>query len=93
VIHAAVPGARVRAHIGSGVIWLGADRFDWDLLEPLRVAVSQYDGGVVVVEAPAEVKQRVDVWGPARGLDVMRRIKDQFDPDHRMSPGRFVGGI
>jgi glycolate oxidase FAD binding subunit len=39
------------------------------------------------------VKQRVDVWGPARGLDVMRRIKDQFDPDHRMSPGRFVGGI
>jgi glycolate oxidase FAD binding subunit len=33
------------------------------------------------------------VWGPARGVAVMRRIKEQFDPDHRMSPGRFVGGI
>jgi glycolate oxidase FAD binding subunit len=27
------------------------------------------------------------------GLDVMRRLKDQLDPDHLLSPGRFVGGI
>ena len=35
----------------------------------------------------------MDVWGPVRGLEVMRRIKDQFDPDGRMSPGRFVGAL
>jgi glycolate oxidase FAD binding subunit len=48
---------------------------------------------VVVVEAPAEAKRAVDVWGPVRGLEVMRRLKERFDPENRMSPGRFVGGI
>jgi glycolate oxidase FAD binding subunit len=88
-----LPNARIRAHVGSGVLWLGLDSLDWNLLTPLRAAIAQYDGSVVVVEATADVKRRIDVWGPARGIDVMRRIKDQFDPDHRMSPGRFVGGI
>jgi len=26
-------------------------------------------------------------------LPLMRRVKERFDPEHRMSPGRFVGGI
>jgi glycolate oxidase FAD binding subunit len=26
-------------------------------------------------------------------LDLMRRVKDRFDPERRMSPGRFVGGL
>ena len=38
-------------------------------------------------------RRRVDVWGPVPALDLMRRVKDQFDPDHRLAPGRFVGGI
>ena len=38
-------------------------------------------------------RQAVDVWGPVPALDLMRRVKDQFDPDHRLAPGRFVGGI
>jgi len=35
----------------------------------------------------------VDFWGETGALGLMRRVKDRFDPDHRMSPGRFVGGI
>jgi glycolate oxidase FAD binding subunit len=46
-----------------------------------------------VVDAPPEVKQAVDVWGPVAALELMRRVKDQFDPEHRLAPGRFVGGI
>jgi glycolate oxidase FAD binding subunit len=88
-----LPDARVRAHVGSGVIWTGTDGGDLSALEPLRHRVSENDGGVVAVEAPDEAKRDVDVWGQVRGMEIMRRIKERFDPDNRMSPGRFVGGL
>jgi glycolate oxidase FAD binding subunit len=47
----------------------------------------------VVLDAPAAVREAVDMWGPVPSLDLMRAVKDQFDPDHRMAPGRFAGGI
>jgi glycolate oxidase FAD binding subunit len=47
----------------------------------------------VVVQAPAAVARQVDLWGPVPALGLMRAVKDQFDPGHRMSPGRFAGGI
>jgi glycolate oxidase FAD binding subunit len=43
--------------------------------------------------APSRCKADVDVWGPVPALALMRRLKDEFDPEHRLSPGRFVGGI
>jgi glycolate oxidase FAD binding subunit len=88
-----LPGSRIRANVGSGVVWVGTDDVDLSALDPLRAAMSDHDGGVVVVEAPDDVKQEVDVWGPVRGMEIMRRIKERFDPDNRMSPGRFVGGL
>ncbi|MDQ6715556.1 MAG: FAD-binding oxidoreductase, partial [Actinomycetota bacterium] len=48
---------------------------------------------VVVLEAAPQTVAALDVWGPVRGLDLMRRVKAQFDPDRVLSPGRFVGGI
>ena len=47
----------------------------------------------VVVHAPPGVRDLVDPWGPVPSLPLMRAVKDQFDPGHRMAPGRFVGGI
>lgn len=47
----------------------------------------------VVVHAPPQVRDQLDLWGPVPGLPLMRAVKDQFDPGHRMAPGRFVGGI
>ncbi|HEU5034139.1 MAG TPA: FAD-binding oxidoreductase [Mycobacteriales bacterium] len=90
-----LPSATLAAQVGSGVVWAGcaATHEVPAAVEELRAALAPYDGSAVVVDAPAEVKQRLDVWGPVRGLPVMRRIKEQFDPDGRMSPGVFVGGI
>jgi glycolate oxidase FAD binding subunit len=50
-------------------------------------------GSAVVLDAPDDVREVVDLWGPVPGLDLMRAVKDQFDPGHLMSPGRFAGGI
>jgi glycolate oxidase FAD binding subunit len=47
----------------------------------------------VVLHAPAQVRAAVDLWGPVPALSLMRAVKDQFDPGHRMAPGRFAGGI
>ena len=47
----------------------------------------------VVVHAPPAVRELADMWGPVPGLPLMRAVKDQVDPGHRMAPGRFAGGI
>jgi glycolate oxidase FAD binding subunit len=62
-------------------------------LARLRTACAEHDGSAVVVDAPAGVKQAVDVWGDVPALELMRRVKERFDPDRRLAPGRFVGGI
>jgi glycolate oxidase FAD binding subunit len=63
------------------------------LVERLRPECTAVGGALVVLDAPAEVKAAVDTWGPVGALDLMRRVKDQFDPERRLAPGRFVGGI
>jgi glycolate oxidase FAD binding subunit len=63
------------------------------VVELLRAAAIRAGGHLVVLTAPEPVRQVVDMWGPVGALALMRRVKDQFDPDHRFAPGRFVGGI
>lgn len=63
------------------------------VLAELRTLAAVHAGAVVVLTGPAETRRALDVWGPVNGLDLMRRLKDQLDPDHRLAPGRFVGGI
>jgi len=65
------------------------------LASPLGSGLVPCRGYAVVRHAPPPVAATVDFWGPVDpgALALMRRVKDQFDPDHRLSPGRFVGGI
>ena len=87
----AAAGPRVRGSAGVGVLYAVAE--GPEDVDRLREVATRHGGTVVVVDAPPEVKEAVDVWGPVPALDLMRRVKDQFDPGHRLSPGRFVGGI
>jgi len=47
----------------------------------------------VVLYAPRNVRDAVDPWGPVPSPGLMNAVKDQFDPQRRMAPGRFAGGI
>jgi glycolate oxidase FAD binding subunit len=63
-------------------------------VESVRRAVAPAAGALVLTAAPRALRSHVDVWGPApRAVEVMRRLKRELDPEHRLSPGRFVGGI
>jgi glycolate oxidase FAD binding subunit len=85
---------RVQGSAGAGVLTAvvtGAADGAAAAVEDLRAAAT--GGSAVVLQAPPAVRERVDSWGPVGGLDLMRRVKDEFDPEHRFAPGRFVGGI
>jgi glycolate oxidase FAD binding subunit len=88
VLHVAVDNLAGPAAVAGFVTALraAAGRADPDRLPPVR-------GSVVVLTAPPPVREAVDLWGPLPGAHLMRAIKDQFDPEHRMAPGRLAGGI
>jgi glycolate oxidase FAD binding subunit len=94
---AGVPAA-VGGPAGAGVLYLRPDpdasaEATAGLVRALRAALPGPRGGVVVLAAPAEVREALAVCGgmagSVPGLALMRAVKDQFDPGHRMAPGRF----
>ncbi len=80
VLHAALPPGTPPAQVAETV-------------RRLRAVCTEHGGAAVVLTAPRDVEEAVDAWGPVPAIDLMRRVKDQFDPEHRLAPGRFVGGI
>jgi glycolate oxidase FAD binding subunit len=89
VLYALVPGATAvgAASAGAAAGFAAA----------LRAAVAGERCAVVVLAAPAAVREaladRGGMNGAVPGLALMRAVKDQFDPGHRMAPGRFPDGI
>ena len=63
------------------------------IVERLRANAIAAGGSLVVTRAPVELKRRIDVWGEVDALALMRNLKQQFDPESTLNPGRFVGGI
>jgi glycolate oxidase FAD binding subunit len=91
---ATAPGA-VRGSAGAGVLTAGLhddDRLGAELAQ-LREIGRRHGGNAVLRRAAPQRKATLDVWGPVPALTLMRRVKDEFDPEHRLAPGRFVGGI
>jgi glycolate oxidase FAD binding subunit len=56
----------------------------------LRSRLSGPRGNVVVLAAPPGVLEAVPGYANVPGAALMRAVKDQFDPGHRMFPGRYA---
>jgi glycolate oxidase FAD binding subunit len=64
--------------------------------EAFHVCALPKTGAQAMLEwCPAEMKRMgVDPWGPWRDdFALMRRVKNAFDPQNVLAPGRFAGGI
>jgi glycolate oxidase FAD binding subunit len=83
--------------IGPG---LGRADFEFDLdftdgtRDELLRALYQGADNVAFLSGPPAFKRGIDVWGKApETIDVMRALKEQFDPERILNRGRFAGFI
>ncbi len=89
-------GGSVVGRAGLGLSWV---RLPFEDAGELVAAVEELrrrlaPAPVVVTDAPAEVRAKVDPWGGETGpVALMRRVKERFDPAGVCAPGLFVGGI
>jgi glycolate oxidase FAD binding subunit len=89
VLSALPKGSSGTASACTGVAYISVPT-DTDLAA-LRAEIAPYDGSAVVLEAAG---RSVDHWGPVPdSFGLMTRVKDQFDPGRRLSPGRLLGGL
>ncbi len=87
VLEVSVPGTAPADSVADFVAVLRAG------LDGLADGLPPGRASAIVLGAPPAVRDTVDMWGPVPSLALMRAVKDQFDPEHRMAPGRFAGGI
>jgi glycolate oxidase FAD binding subunit len=85
----------VQAQAMNGVIWTGHSTTNLEdfqsLLTRMSAAVGSLGGNVVIRRCSSDWKPRLPVWGrsPA-SLELMRKIKIEFDPKNLLSPGRTL---
>ena len=96
------PGVVVDPGLGiARLLWWTASVADWiddslvlETIVRTRVMAREAGGFAVVEHCPLPVKKRIDVWGDQpQAMELMRRIKQKFDPQGILNPGRFLGKI
>jgi glycolate oxidase FAD binding subunit len=77
-----------RVGVGAGLMRVDGDvRAQAALVQRLRSSV--WVGNVAVLRASPDLKQHVDVWGPASSeADAVRALKGMFDPAGILNAGR-----
>jgi glycolate oxidase FAD binding subunit len=84
------------ADLAVGTIWIAA-QWHPDMAKDfaqLTALAQTRRGHAVIFRASSDVKSSVDVWGPAPpSFPLMAKLKQQFDPNAILNPGRFIGGL
>lgn len=64
------------------------------LLDLASRIATRHGSRLVIERAPAAAKIGRDAWGgPVVGDEIMKRIKQRFDPGLILAPGRYAGGL
>ncbi|HYT40361.1 MAG TPA: FAD-linked oxidase C-terminal domain-containing protein, partial [Acidimicrobiia bacterium] len=85
------------ARAGLGLAWIQLPADDETAetvarIERLRATLAP--APCVLLDAPADVRAALDPWGGETGpVELMRKVKQRFDPAGVCAPGLFVGGI
>ncbi len=80
----------VCADLGSGLIYLAATA-----MSSIEGLLDSEQALPTWLSLPVSARVGGDVFGPMAvpAADVVRRLKDSFDPDRQLNPGRFVLGL
>jgi glycolate oxidase FAD binding subunit len=90
-----LPEINWRAHAANGVIRIHAETgIEPGRVVELRKRAQSRGGQLVILRAPNAIKEQLDVWGEVgQTANLMRALKEKFDPQAQLNPGRFVAGI
>jgi glycolate oxidase FAD binding subunit len=79
----------------GGLIWVAMPFPDEPDAAAVRGAVAAIGGHATLIRAPAAVRASIDVFAPeASGIAALnKRVKDSFDPNGVLNPGRMWAGV
>lgn len=80
---------------GGGLIWMGLRSVAGAGAERIRAQVQMFGGHATLVRAPEDVRRAVAVFQPLNGAEatVTAKVKEGFDPEGVLNPGRMYNGI
>ncbi len=95
---ALLPGAGLSVYpsVGAGFLCAAGTTDPDGLTRALAAAREELAlvARLVLEATPLALQPLLDPWGPApSSLALHRALKDRFDPEGRLAPGRFVGGV
>jgi glycolate oxidase FAD binding subunit len=89
------PAAQMFYDWAGGLVWLGMPYEDEPDASSVRAAVAELGGHATLIRAPAAVRAAVDVFQPEEPAlaALSRRVKESFDPNGVLNPGRMRAGV
>lgn len=79
----------------GGLIWLSVDAPKQGAHEPIRDAVAKAGGHATLIRGPQSLRAAIPVFQPqpAPLAALTKRIKESFDPNRVLNPGRMTEGV
>lgn len=80
---------------GGGLVWLAVANDEENAADSVRKAVGDCGGHATLIRAPASRRARIAVFQPQSGpvAALSRRLKQGFDPNGILNPGRMYDGM